>query len=227
MKFVVEILVLLFLSFKAPVAFAQPKPATTQQAGDCSVNITGSGNTATLNCTDIDPKVAQQIRAILSGTQRNEKATKEITEKLDVILKEVRKQRPTPRRIPPNRQAEIVAILARSSAKISISAIQGSEEAYDLAQDLFDAFKAAGWDMKDRSVGIYMPIGKPRRGISLSMHGDPILAGSSYSPPTGSPAAAISQVFERLKIHDQVGATLSRKIPVDDFSLFIFAHPDS
>jgi hypothetical protein len=228
MKIFAKTLVVILLSSKASLAFAQAKPATSQQAGDCSVNITGSGNTASLSCTNIDPKLAEQVRSILNGTQRNEKATKEISEKLDVVLKEIRKQRPTPRRIPPDRQAEIVAILARNPAKISISAIQGSEEAYDFAQDWFNAFKAAGWDMMGRAaVGIFMPAGRTGRGISLGMHGDPIPAGASFSPPAGTPAGAVGQAFERLKLNDHVYGAASRNRPADDFWLLILAHPDS
>lgn len=67
-------------------AIAQSKPPSDQQAGDCSVNIAGNGNTASLICDGIDVNLAKQIRAILSGTSRNERTTKEISEKLDRII---------------------------------------------------------------------------------------------------------------------------------------------
>jgi hypothetical protein len=66
-------------------AFSQAVPPT-QRAGDCSVNISGTENTASLVCTGVDAKVAKQIQAIVRGMQRNESAVKEISEKLDRIL---------------------------------------------------------------------------------------------------------------------------------------------
>jgi len=78
------------------LVFAQTKAPINQQAGDCSVNITGSGNSASLVCKNLDPKIAEQIRAILNGMQRNEKTTKDMSQKLDLILKEVSKaQKPS------------------------------------------------------------------------------------------------------------------------------------
>ena len=66
-------------------AFPQSAPAS-QRAGDCSVNISGKDNTASLVCSGVDVKVAKQIQAIVRGMQRNESAVKEISEKLDRIL---------------------------------------------------------------------------------------------------------------------------------------------
>jgi len=81
-------------------ALAQIKAPISQQAGDCSVTIAGSGNNASLVCNNLDPRIAEQVRAILNSSQRNEKATKDISQKLDLILKEISK-RPTPRRLTP------------------------------------------------------------------------------------------------------------------------------
>jgi hypothetical protein len=72
---------------------AQEKKAVVQQAGDCSVNITGNNNTtASLVCSGVDPKLAEQVRAILNGTRRSEAATKEISEKLDQILNQMNEE---------------------------------------------------------------------------------------------------------------------------------------
>ncbi len=72
------------------LASAQDKSAVVQQSGDCSVNITGNNNTtASLVCNGVDPKLAQQIRAIVNGTRRNESALKEISEKLDRVIKQM------------------------------------------------------------------------------------------------------------------------------------------
>jgi hypothetical protein len=72
------------------LASAQDKSAVVQQAGDCSVNITGNNNTtASLVCNGVDPKLAQQIRAIVNGTRRNETVLKEMSEKLDRMIKQM------------------------------------------------------------------------------------------------------------------------------------------
>src|SRR5688572_7184696 len=196
MNTVVTILVLLLGS----MAFAQAKPAPSQQAGDCAMNITGSGNTASINCTNIDPKLAEQVRALVSSAQRNEKAAKEISEKLDAILKEVRKQRPAARRIPPERRAEIVSVLARAPARISFAAVHENEEAYQFAQDLLDVFKAAGWTITAEGVvNTFIGAGKPQRGIRLSMHGEPVSSTTSASVSRKTPLGGIVQTFEMLK----------------------------
>jgi hypothetical protein len=73
-------------------AFSQSTTQENQRGGDCSVNITGNGNTASLMCTSVDAKLAKQVRAILNGTRRNESAVKEMSEKLDRILKQMDKE---------------------------------------------------------------------------------------------------------------------------------------
>lgn len=84
--------ILSVLVLSASVAFAQANAPVTQQGGDCTVNVNGSNNTASLVCRSLDPKVAEQIRAILQGTRNNETATKEISGKLDQILKQMNKE---------------------------------------------------------------------------------------------------------------------------------------
>src|SRR5208283_4266435 len=132
------------------VAFSQVKAPVVQQAGNCSVNITGNNNTtASLVCNGVDPKLAEQVRAILNGTLHDKRTIENISKQLALIQKELDKptvqiqqhsegpnspntvninQRPAPRRIPPERRAEIVAILARSPAKVSVSAIANNAE---------------------------------------------------------------------------------------------------
>ena len=73
-------------------AFSQSTTQENQRGGDCSVNITGNDNTASLVCTGVDVKLAAQVRAILNGTRRNESAVKEMSEKLDRILKQMDKE---------------------------------------------------------------------------------------------------------------------------------------
>jgi len=56
------------------------------------VNIRGNNSTASLIGTAVDPKLAEQVGAILNGTRRNQNAAKEISEKLDLILKQINKE---------------------------------------------------------------------------------------------------------------------------------------
>jgi hypothetical protein len=80
----------ILLCFCTSLVFSQTKPPAVQQAGDCSVNINGNNNTtASLVCNEIDPKLAEQVRAIINGTHRNENAIRDMSEKLDRILKQM------------------------------------------------------------------------------------------------------------------------------------------
>jgi hypothetical protein len=81
----------LFYWLPTSIVFAQVKGSAQQNAGDCAVNITGGGNNVSLECKNVDPKLADQIRSILSATSRSEKNTRDISQKLDVILTEISK----------------------------------------------------------------------------------------------------------------------------------------
>lgn len=83
------LMVLGLLGLCASQGLSQKAPAIGQSADNCAVNIAGTGNTASLICKGIDPKLAEQVRAILNGTRRNAAATKEISEKLDLILRQL------------------------------------------------------------------------------------------------------------------------------------------
>jgi hypothetical protein len=97
MKFFVMIGVFVTLCLGViSVAIPQSKTPTNQQAGDCSVNITGSDNTASLVCTGVNSKLAEQVRAILNRTRRNENAVKDMSEKLDRILEQMDKENTAP-----------------------------------------------------------------------------------------------------------------------------------
>jgi len=229
-------------------AFAQVKVQVSQQAGDCSVNITGNANSVSLVCRHVDPKLAEQVRAILNGTQRNEKALKEISQKLDPIVKEIGNplihieqrsegpnspntvninQRTPPRRIPPDKRAEIVAILKRRPAKISVSAIQNNDEAYQFAQDWYDAFKAAGWTMMDDKVRVFMIVGRPGRGILIRLHGETVPPEGAAIVPTNSPAGVLAESLERLKIRQQVRAQKFPDMAQDQLSFSVNEHPEN
>ena len=67
------IIIIFNLSIGTFVASAQALPPVEQKGGERSVNIAGNNNTvASLICHGLDPKVAEQVRAILTGTLHNE-----------------------------------------------------------------------------------------------------------------------------------------------------------
>jgi hypothetical protein len=72
--------------FLIPSLSAQATNQSTQQAGNCSINVSGNGNSASLNCKGIDATLAKQIQTILNGTRQNETAMKELSAKLDQII---------------------------------------------------------------------------------------------------------------------------------------------
>jgi len=64
---------------------------TTGQAetnGFCSPAITGSDNTVTITCSKIDKKLAEQIGQLVAESKRDGKALRDISDKLDILLKE-------------------------------------------------------------------------------------------------------------------------------------------
>jgi hypothetical protein len=78
-------LLIWFLCAALP-ASAQTKAQSEQKAGDCSVNVNGNGNTASLVCNAIDATIAKQIQEILKDSHNNQIAATDISEKLDQII---------------------------------------------------------------------------------------------------------------------------------------------
>jgi hypothetical protein len=72
--------------FLVPSLSAQNTTQPTQKAGNCSINVSGNGNSASLACKGIDPTLAKQVQTILNGTRQNEAAMKELSAKLDQII---------------------------------------------------------------------------------------------------------------------------------------------
>jgi hypothetical protein len=129
-------------------ARAQEKRAVVQQAGDCSVNITGNNNsTASLVCNGVDRKLAEQVQAILNGTRRSESATKEISEKLDQILKQINKEAP-----PPTMALRFVYPDAPALVLINQSAV--------IARDIKWTVELWNLDLPDRNDPLPIPVSK-------------------------------------------------------------------
>ncbi|MCU1299784.1 MAG: hypothetical protein JWQ87_68 [Candidatus Sulfotelmatobacter sp.] len=230
------------------LAFAQPKDPVRQKAGDCSVNIIGNNNTmASLICYGLDPKLAEQVRAILNGTWHNEKVIESISKQLAVIQKELDKptlqiqqhsegpnspntvninQRPPSRRIPPEKRTEMVAILARHPATISVSAIANNAEAFQFAQDWYDAFKSAGWIMKDAAVRGLLG-GVSERGILVTFHGETIPPGTRSDVREDSSAGAIVLSIAALKMTEMVHGQGYLNSPENEFGFVVFEQPEN
>jgi hypothetical protein len=138
--------ILLILSFGTSLAFSQAKAPVVQQAGDCSVNITGNNNsTASLVCNGVDPKLAGQVRAIINGTRRNENAVKEMSEKLDLILKQMYKEA-----VPP--EVALGFVYPKSPALILIN------QSAAIARNIKYSVVLWNMDLPDRNDPLPIPI---------------------------------------------------------------------
>jgi len=88
MKRVARIIgVVLFIVMQS---FAQEKPATQQQAGDCSINAVGSNNQLTINCPGMSKEQGQRILAILNKVLAGQLDPKAVMDKLDEIQQGMR-----------------------------------------------------------------------------------------------------------------------------------------
>jgi len=215
-----KIVVMLGLALMA-VGLTQAQTSVTQQAGDCSVSVAGNGNSASLSCSGLDPKIAEEVKAILNSSRRSERASKDISQKLDLILKEIEKgaihieqhseganspntvninQLPPPRRVPTEKKDEIAAILARRPGRVRVSAVINNAEAYQFAQDWYDLLKAARWTMMDDVVRIIEVIGKPEPGLFLRVHGDTVPPGGMVVIPKDGPGGVVAEGLAALGI---------------------------
>ena len=79
----------------ATSAFPQSAGATSQQAKDCAQNFIGNNNTGTVTCTGVDKKLTDLIGQLVSASKRDGKTLKNISDKLEALLKELQNQTPT------------------------------------------------------------------------------------------------------------------------------------
>jgi hypothetical protein len=235
------------LGLCAPLMFAQTKPPVGQVAGDCAVNIVGNNNSASLVCGNLDPKLAEQMKTILNSTRHNQTAIDTISKQLATIQAELEKptlqiqqhsegpnspntvninQRPPARRIALERRAEIVAILARTPAKVKILAIMNNAEAFQFAQDWYDVFRDAGWTMTDKVVTVFEVVGQPDRGILVKYHGDTLGPGQRAHFGENTPADAVSRGFIALGVMDTVHGQGYTDLPENEFYFMVFERPE-
>lgn len=123
-------------------AHSQSQASSVQKAGNCSITTNGNANNSTLVCNDLDPKVASQIKAILSGTERTQAALKGLSDKLDRIIHDVSDRRLTPQQI--HALEASARGICLSFPAINITASNANQEAQRFAMDFVNAFKAVG-----------------------------------------------------------------------------------
>ncbi len=79
----------------AVIASAQTKGTTEQQAKDCAQNFIGNNNTGTVTCTGVDKKLADLIGQLVAASKRDGKTLKDLSIKIEELLKLVQNQAPT------------------------------------------------------------------------------------------------------------------------------------
>src|ERR1700722_4686740 len=204
----------------AALALPQTSGITTQQARDCAQNFVGNNNTGTVTCYNVDKKLADQIGQLVSASKRDGRTLKEISDKIDTLLKELRNASPgpnvvsynqqggitaaqvtinqgpsrqPPRRIPRDKWDELKAILSHESASVRVSALERDNEAYRFAQDWHELLKDSGWTMLDEQVRIFIPVGPFDPGILVRLYGQPLTQPSQvFDVPYASPAGVIA-----------------------------------
>lgn len=107
--------------------------------------------------------------------------------------------RPTPRRIPPEKQVECSPILRQHRGIAKILAIQNGE-AYQFAKDWYDLFKDAEWEVVDDLVGTVLVSGDPQDGIFLSFRGAPVAPNAPIEVAKDTPEAALQQCMGVLQM---------------------------
>jgi hypothetical protein len=204
----VRIIAFLFL---AGIALAQQSTTTSGQCSPIAPNNSGS---VSIICSNIDKKLANQISQLVAASKRDEKALIDISDKLDVLLREqpstiiqtapgginsvitggnptvtntVINPRPNPRRIPPEKQSQCSALLARHHGSVSIMAIQQNDgEPYQFAKDWYAIFKTAEWRILEDRVATALLVGEPEFGILVKIHGTPVEPGGFVQVSTDS-----------------------------------------
>jgi hypothetical protein len=208
-SFGIFIAVVVFCFCEPAPMFSQTKPSSDQKAGACSVNVIGNANTVSIKCDGVDRAVAEQIETILNRTLHDAKATRDLSAKLDRLLKEmptaqapvaiapngianaapnlgnqtVNNYAPPARTIPPAIRAECLTLLAATHGKVSVNALLNDSEGFSYAQEWYDLFAASGWEMVDPQVMTMMSVGPPTRGIEIQFHGERPTPGQSVSIP--------------------------------------------
>ncbi|MBS1800694.1 MAG: hypothetical protein JSS95_12815 [Acidobacteria bacterium] len=120
-----------------------------------------------------------------------------------------------PKRIAPEDMPKIVQFLAKAPNKATIIILADQfSGASQFPDDLYDAFKAAGWQMKENGVNRFMAFPQPGRrfqGAEVSMKGEPV----GPAGVTATPADALYYVGEIIKISG-LQTSLNRNESIED-----------
>jgi hypothetical protein len=200
---------------------AQDKVATTQQATDCSVNVSGTNNTVSLTCNKSDENVVREMAAILNLGHANSASLKRILDELDelkqrlpasdIVTVEVGQNGiangapnfgtqtvnnfgSPERHLTPEQRAAIASSLQGKACKITmIGALVNVQDAQNYALELRDAFRAGGCEVPEAVVFLASANGT-WSGIKVS-YNDPAPhenAERIYTPPNSPPGVILN-----------------------------------
>jgi hypothetical protein len=236
------------------LAFSQTKEPTTQQAKDCAQNFVGNNNTGTITCYNVDKKLVEQIGQLVAASKRDGKTLKDISDKIDTLLKELTQPsiiiqsapeginsvvtggNPTinntvvnphvnPRHIPLEKQSQCADVLAGHHGSVQIMAIQ-SVEAYQFAADWYGVFKAAEWEILEDRVATLMVVGEPQSGVLLGLRGEPVAPNSRIEVANNTPEAALLDCTSLLQMTPaDVHAQRYADMPEGRINLTVFEQP--
>jgi hypothetical protein len=110
----------------------------------------------------------------------------------------------TPKAITPVDMANVVHFLqqAKSAVTIGVTADQYSGAA-PFPDDFYDAFRSAGWTMRDAGVNRVMafgPPGKPFQGVIITEKGEPLKEGEGASFLPTAPESFIATLLDAYKV---------------------------
>ena len=127
--------------------------------GNCSPAVSGDGNRIVVSCTD--KRSEQAILNILTKISKSQVPPGEILEKLNIILDEVRANKP--RHLTKPQMDSIAEILRPLAGTIASVRCDGLDDSCDYADDFLVAIKKAGfkqgsWDEKEIDAPLWVPV---------------------------------------------------------------------
>lgn len=106
--------------------------------------------------------------------------------------------RQPPRRISADQQQQISAILGKQRGSVSLMVIQQDPEAYQYAKDWYAVFDAAGWEILEKRIAVFIEVGEPTMGILIKFHGEPVPQNGFVQVEIESPVGALVQATNLL-----------------------------
>jgi len=200
-------------------------PAIAQ--GTCNATNSGTNGAVTVTCYNVDQKLADQIRQLVVASKQDGKTLKNISDKIDALLREIRNEAPTisitsfnqqggitagqvtinqglvqpsPRHIPQESQPQCSAMLEHHPGTVSIMAAQQNNEAFQYAKDWYAVFKAAHWEVVEDRIATFFTVGEPQLGILLKLHGTPVAPGAFVEVPKESPEGMLLECMTLLQM---------------------------